>query len=162
MTRPGQSGNVWVRKEDTSEIVLRDGAGDEHARFDTSGVVFSDTTYPSDGDCAIKRPVIPEHYGVDPSLEVFAVPEGAERPEDLELIGAKDGEQDLDVPERAITLLQVLQEHGEPVTAREAEEIADLDVSYRTIKNYLDALEAEGAVQSGDYQAREGVEYRPL
>lgn len=62
MTRPGTSENVWIRDEDTGQIVLRDDSGTEHARFDSAYEVFNDkTAYPEGGDRTVTPPLIPDH-----------------------------------------------------------------------------------------------------
>ncbi|WP_339106281.1 type IV secretion system protein VirD4 [Haloterrigena salinisoli] len=65
--RPGAREDVWVRDETTDEIILRDGAGEVHARFPDAKSVFTDVDrYPAVGDQAgddmrmIKTPIIPE------------------------------------------------------------------------------------------------------
>ncbi|WP_126665146.1 type IV secretory system conjugative DNA transfer family protein [Haloterrigena salifodinae] len=65
--RDGAREDVWVRDESTGEIILRDSAGEEHARFPDAESVFEDVNrYPAAGDEAtddmrtIKTPIIPE------------------------------------------------------------------------------------------------------
>lgn len=65
--RDGAREDVWIRDESTGEIILRDGAGKEHARFPDAESVFEDVDrYPAVGDQAgndirtIKTPIIPE------------------------------------------------------------------------------------------------------
>lgn len=68
--RPGSRISRWSRDETTGEIILRDDAGDEHARFDDAADVFNDAdAYPESGRAgaldddlrAIRAPVIPEY-----------------------------------------------------------------------------------------------------
>lgn len=143
--------------------------------------MFSDADpYPSGGNRRVKYPIIPETFDVDglPAEEIVAVPEGAEGLGDLALVADGEGTtvpapavdtaptDDLDVPDRAAALLKLLREADvDEVTAREAEALADehgdgLDVSYRTIKSWIDALADAGALQRGEYRQREGTVYR--
>lgn len=66
--RNGAREDVWVRDDETGEYVLRDGAGDVHARFPDAASIFEDVErYPAVGDEAtedmrtIKTPIIPEY-----------------------------------------------------------------------------------------------------
>lgn len=158
--------------------------GTEHARFEDAGAVFSDPEpYPSGGENTVKRPVVPEHYlatdADDPHAEIVAVPESAADLGDLSLVvdgegmtapadaigraaddvdGALPDPADLDVPARAVDLLQLLREEigaGGEVTKREAHDLAeaydgdlDVDASRRTVSGWINVLEAEGVVQS--------------
>lgn len=70
--RDGSREDVWVRDEETGEIVLRDGSGTEHARFPDAEAVFEDADrYDVVGKEAaedddrelrtVKTPIIPEY-----------------------------------------------------------------------------------------------------
>jgi hypothetical protein len=103
MTRPGGRSNAWIKDEETGDVVLRDGSGTEHARFEDAGAVFTDAdSYPSGGDRTVKKPIIPEITldggAVDPHAEILEVPEGADDLADLSLrIGT-----DMTVPADAV------------------------------------------------------------
>ncbi|NKE37316.1 type IV secretion system DNA-binding domain-containing protein [Natronococcus sp. JC468] len=78
--RDGTREDVWVRNEETGEYILRDGSGNEHARFPDAKSVFTDADrYPSVGDDrdgelrTVKTPIIPEH-----EFDDGAIPEPGE------------------------------------------------------------------------------------
>jgi DNA-binding transcriptional ArsR family regulator len=162
---------VWLQEE-SGDVVLRDTDGTEHARFGSVEAVFADPNpYPSGGERGVKRPVIPEALldGVDaePSEEIVTVPEGADSLAELSLVvdvdltvpadsvgGDPVPTDDLDVPDNAARLLEALRDEGEsPVTVSDA--AAHVDVSDRSVRNYLNALADEGALrrEAGDHAA---------
>lgn len=66
--RNGAPEDVWVRNDETGEYILRDGAGNVHARFPDAASIFEDANqYPAVGDEAtddmrtVKTPIIPEY-----------------------------------------------------------------------------------------------------
>jgi len=182
VTRPGSTESVWFRDETTGEIVLADDENVEHARYEGAGAVFSGRApHPQGGETQVRRPIIPEALledGATPRVEVLTVPEGADSLAEFGLVVDADGSTlpltegyptqsdesrnrgvtpaDLDVPDRAARLLNLLQEHGEPVTTTEArtlaaEHDADLDRSYQTTRNWITALvEAEALEEDGE------------
>ena len=114
------------------------------------------------------------------SEESASVPEGVQSLSDLELmVGADDltvpadavGRDDeevraagLDVPEGAKVLLNVLHSEGGPVTeahglATDADDDV-LNVSRRTVSNWIDKLVEAGALVEGNYRQRKGRKYR--
>ena len=187
MTRPGARANAWIRDEETGEILLRDGSGEEHARFADVEAVFSDADAYPGGDQTVKRPVIPEDYlsaGADPRAEILAVPEGSADLADLSVVAepgvtlAADtiGTADpagidvdaLDVSANARLFATVLLEAlaDGAVTSTEAHTLAQqsdesaLDVSDRTVRNWLSALVSEGVLTREREHAAAPAEYR--
>lgn len=178
MTRPGARSNAWVRDEETDEIILRDGDGTEHARFEDANAVFSDRDpYPSDGERPVKQPILPAALledDADPHAEIVTVPEDADALTDLSLavdvgmtvpgaaIGERDGTPDadeLDVSDRAARFYEVLcAEANGSVTVSDAHDLAgeqddpDLDVSRRAVRMWLGDLADEDALdkEAGD------------
>jgi hypothetical protein len=182
MTRPGGRSNAWIRDEETGDVVLRDGSGTEHARFDDADAVFTDRDpHPADGETTVKKPIVPDVLlddGADSHAEIVTVPEAPDGPEALAVlagtdmtvpataIGEREGEgeqagDDLDVPARAARFFDVLQAEADGgVTSADAEALAaaaddDLDVSRRTIRSWLGDLADEGVLRkvSGDHAA---------
>ena len=174
MTRPGSRTNVWIRDDDTGEVTLKDDGGAEHARFESVDAVFTDSNpYPDDGDRAIKKPIVPSNLlndDAEVSEEIVTVPEDADALSDLSLV-VGDGDltapadavgrdetggrgDDLDVPDRANLLLDLLREDGGgPWTTGDAHDVAhesnddEIHVGKRAIRKYLKALADEDAIR---------------
>lgn len=147
----------------TGEIVLRDDAGTEHARFEDVEVVFADPNpYPEGGDRTVKMPIIPEHLledGATLCANIVTVPEGAVSLADLNVVEEGTGDitdpEELDVPEGVVRLFELLREdrNGGPWTTVEAHTLAQdsdddrVHVRDRTIRKYLKAFADEGALR---------------
>lgn len=181
--RRGSRISRWFRDETTGERVLRDDNGTEHARFDSPEDVFTDAeAYVATGRDGerdpdlrpVRAPAIPEwEFDGEPPTEdtieehcTLLVADGGDLgvcdpdgdPQPLDSLAGDRTEPvvdaaDLDVPDRAVTLLGLLQEADADVfTTGDAATIADehggeeLDASRRTISNWISKLEEEGAL----------------
>ena len=166
---------MWI---DGDELRLLDDAGEEWTTFGDAEDCFNlqsweltpcalvkDESDAPDDLRPVRAPVLPPD-GVDASAWHILVADDG----DLTLTGDGAGDQhpaDLDVHDKPAALLDLLRDEADgPVTVTEAHNLATdadddvLNVSRRTVGNWIDELVEAGALVEGDYRQREGRVYR--